>query len=305
MTNLENTNPNNYSEDKPLELQELFKILWKEKRSIIIMASVFFAVATIYFWNKPDLYKSSASMSVVEMGAGGGNSTASISLSGLRIETKGVKGPRYVNTVRSRAFFKHLVETDEGFLPALMAIKSYDRKSAKTIYNSDVYDAANKKWLVGKPHYLIAYERYMEKMVIGFHQERYIIDISMDHVSPVAAKEMVESIIHKADQMLRELDLEASTESLEYLITAIPRTQQLAIRGAMNDMIMNQLETQMMAKIGPTYIIQVVDPPFVPLLPFAPNRAFISISAGLFGFVIGIIFVLARHFLRIRSKQAS
>jgi uncharacterized protein involved in exopolysaccharide biosynthesis len=73
----------------------------------------------------------------------------------------------------------------------------------------------------------------------------------------------------------------------------------------MNDMIMNQLETQMMTNIGPTYIIQMVDPPFVPLFPFAPNRLFIRAAAGLFGIAVGILFVLMRHFIPIRSEQAS
>ena len=105
--------------------------------------------------------------------------------------------------------------------------------------------------------------------------------------------------------MLRNLDLQASSEALAYLTTAIPQQQQLALRGAMNDMIMNQLETQMTASIGPTYIIQVVDPPFVPLYRFAPNRTFISLSAGVVGLIFGIIFILMRHFLPTLRKLAS
>jgi hypothetical protein len=247
--------------------------------------------------NKPDLYQSSASMSVIKMGSGGNTLTTQLTFSGLAVQSKGVKGPRYVNTVRSRAFFKHLIEVDKDFLPALMVAERYDKKSKTLIYNSDHYDAANKKWLVAKPHYLTAFREYIKRMTIGFHQERSIIDISIDHISPVVAKEMTESIIFEADQMLRNLDLQASSEALTYLTTAIPQQQQLALRGAMNDMIMNQLETQMMTKIGPTYIIQMVDPPFVPLFPFAPNRRFVSIAAGLSGLVFGIVFVLMRHFI--------
>jgi len=73
----------------------------------------------------------------------------------------------------------------------------------------------------------------------------------------------------------------------------------------MNDMIMNQLETQMMASIGPTYIIQVVDPPFVPIYSFAPNRRFIALSAGLAGLAFGIVFVLLRHLRKQAIEQAS
>ncbi len=299
MTNLENNNSNSFLEDSPVDLKELFSILWKGKIPIIVITFMFFIVATIYMrpGNKPDLYQSSASMSVIKMGSGGNTITTQLTFSGLAVQSKGVKGPRYVNTVRSRAFFKYLIEVDEDFLPALMAAERYDKKSKTLIYNSDRYDAANKKWLVEKPHYLLAHKAYMKRMAIGFHQERNIIDISVEHISPVTAKEMVESIIFEADQMLRNLDLQASSEALAYLTTAIPNQQQLALRGAMNDMIMNQLETQMMTKIGPTYIIQVVDPPFIPLKRFAPNRTFVSMAAGLFGLVFGIVFVLMRHFI--------
>ena len=305
MTNLENNNSNSFLEDSAVDLKELFSILWKGKIHIIVIACVFFIVATIYMrpGNKPDLYQSSASMSVIKMGSGGNTITTQITFTGLAVESKGVKGPRYVNTVRSRAFFKHLIEVDEDFLPALMAAERYDKKSKTLIYNSDRYDAANKKWLVEKPHYLDAYDFYSGLVNIVYHQERSIIDISIEHISPVAARDMVESIMYKADQMLRDFDLEASSEALAYLTTAIPKQQQLALRGAMNDMIMNQLETQMMTKIGQTYIIQVVDPPFVPLKPFAPNRRFVSIAAGLFGLVFGIVFIMMRHFIGLYSHK--
>jgi LPS O-antigen subunit length determinant protein (WzzB/FepE family) len=305
MTDIENTNSNSDLQDAPLELKELFSILWKGKILIIVIAAVFFVVAAIYALSLPNLYRSSTSMSVINMGAGANTITTQINFSGLSVQEKGVKGPRYVNTVRSRAFFKHLIEVDEDFLPALMAAKRYHKESEKLIYNSDVYDAVNKKWLVEKPHYLDAYDFYRGKVTIVYHQERSIIDISIEHISPVAARDMVESIMYKADQMLRDFDLEASSEALAYLTTAIPKQQQIALRSAMNDMIMNQLETQMMTKIGPTYIIQVVDPPFVPLYRFAPNRTFISLSAGVVGLIFGIIFILMRHFLPTLRKLAS
>ena len=297
MTDIENTRSNSYFQDTPLQLKELFSILWKGKILIIMIAAVSFIIAAIGALNSPDLYRSSAILNVVERGGGGNITSAAISFAGLSVAQKGVKGPRYVNTVRSRAFFKHLVETDEDFLPALMAAQRYDKKSEKLIYDSS-YDVVNKKWLAEKPHYLEAYIYYIQKMGIVFHRDRNIIDISIEHISPFAAKDMVESIIFKADTMLRTLDLEVSSESLAYLTKAIPNTQQIAIRGAMNEMVMSQLETQMMASIGPTYIIQVVDPPFVPLYRFAPNRTFRSLSAGVVGLVFGIVFILLRHFLK-------
>ena len=129
MTDIENTNSNSDLQDKTLELKELLSVLWKSRRLIIIMPVVFFAVGAIYALSIPNLYKSNASMSVINMGAGANTITTQINFSGLSVQEKGVKGPRYVNTVRSRAFFKHLIEVDEDFLPALMAAKRYHKES--------------------------------------------------------------------------------------------------------------------------------------------------------------------------------
>ena len=305
MTDIENTNSNSYLQDTPVELKELFNILWKGKKPIIIIASVFFAVAAIYALNQADLYKSSASMSVVDVSGGGNVVTTSIDFRGLSVAQKGVKGPRYVNTVRSRGFFKHLTEVDEDFLPLLMAAKKYDPESRKLTYYSEYYDGVNKKWVIEKPHYLDGYRFYMANIAIAYHRERHIIDISAAHISPIAAKKMLDSVIVEADQLLRKFDLERSDESLNYLTNAIANQQQLALRNAMNDMIMNQLENQMMTKIGPHYIVDIVDPPFIPLYKIRPQRTFICLSAGIVGLVVGILLVLMRYFRDSRRKQAS
>ena len=306
MNKLENTNSNSSLQEERIDINELFDILWNGKRQIITIASVFFLVAVIYSLSQPNIYKSSASLSVVEApGQSRGSSLVSgFGGMGLGVAEFGVKGPRYVNTVRSRGFFKHLIEVDEDFYPKLLAVESYDEKSKKTIFNSDVYDEVNKKWLVEKPHYLLGYNIYMAHIALSYHQERHIIDISAEHASPVVAKELLDSIITEADRLLRKFDLERSNESLEYLTDAIANQQQLALRNAMNDMIMEQLENQMMTKIGPNYIIDIVDPPYVPLKRLRPNRTFICLSAGLAGLVIGMLFVLMRNFRGIRIKQA-
>ena len=307
MTKLENNNSNSSLQEGLIDLNEpeelidiveLLELLWKGKKIIISIATAFFLITVIYTLKLPNIYKSSASMSVVESSnSGGGISLTGLGGIGLGVAEFGVKGPRYVNTVRSRGFFKHLNETDKEFLPKLMAAKDYDPESKKLTFDSNVYDEVNKKWLVEEPHYLDGYTAYMGKIGISYHQERHIIDIWAEHISPITAKEMLDSVINEADKLLRKFDLERSDESLEYLNEAIVKQQQLALRNAMNDMILKQLENQMMTKIGPHYIVDIVDPPFVPRYKNKPNRTFICLSAGAVGLVVGILFVLMRQFL--------
>ena len=80
-------------------------------------------------------------------GSGAQSAGGLAALAGLNISTVSRKGPMYINTISSRAFLKHLLEVDENILLGLVAAESYDRESKKLVYNSDVYDAVNKKWV--------------------------------------------------------------------------------------------------------------------------------------------------------------
>ena len=154
MTKLENTNSNSSLQEEQIDINELIDIVLKGKKLIITLGFMFALVTAIYALRLPNMYKSTASMSVVESTrtAGGGSLMGGIGGLGLGVAEFGVKGPRYVNTVRSRGFFKRLTEIDEDFLPMLMAAKHYDPESKKLTYKSNAYDEVNKKWLVEKPH---------------------------------------------------------------------------------------------------------------------------------------------------------
>ena len=71
----------------------------------------------------------------------------------------------------------------------------------------------------------------------------------------------------------------------------------LDIKNAMNQLILSQLHTQMMAKIGSNYIVNIVDPPYIPIYTSKPNRSFIRMVGFLSGLVAGILLTLMRRYL--------
>ena len=218
-------------------------------------------------------------------------------MAGISIQQMGVKGPRFVNTLRSRAFFNHLISTDENILPALLAAESYDVESKKLVFNSELYDAANKKWLIPEPNYIEAYPIYMRALYSYYHDMRRIIDLEIEHISPIFAKEFLDLIINEGDQQLRALDMQVSIDSLEYLNVELATTKLLNIKSSINQMILSQMQTKMTTQLGYNYVVKVIDPPFIPLKPYRPNRRFIVMVTTLGGLAFGIALVLMRQYI--------
>ena len=296
MTNLDQTNSDNSFEDDRIDMKELFGLLWEGRKLIVTVTTVIFLCSFFYGRSLVDYYESSATLSVIEAVSGSGNLAGISGLSGFTIQQVGVKGPRFLNTIRSRVFLDRLISKDENVLPALMAAESYDVESKKLVFNSDIYDAANKKWLIPKPHYLEAYPAYMGLLYNDYHDVRRIIDLSVEHVSPIFAKEFLDYIILEGDQVLREFDMQVSNDSLEYLNNEIVSTNLLNIKSSINQMILSQLQTKMTTQIGYNYVVKPIDPPFLPLTPNRPSRSFINLVGLLGGLVAGILLVLMRRF---------
>ena len=297
MTNLDQTNSNNSFEDDRIDLKELFGFLWEGRKLIVIVTTVLFLCSFLYGQSQDDYYESSATLSVIEAVSGGTQLSGFAQMACISIQQVGVKGPRFINTLRSRACLEHMMLTDENILPALLAVESYDKESKKLVFNSELYDAANKKWLIPKPNYLEAFPEYMTMLYSYYHDQRRIIDLNFEHVSPIFAKDFLDSIIREGDKVLREFDMQVSIDSLEYLNVELAETKLLNIKSSINQMILSQLQTKMTTQIGYNYVVKPIDPPFIPLKPGRPSRSFINLVGLLGGLVAGILLVLMRRFI--------
>ena len=113
MTNQDQTNLNKSFEDDRIDLQELMGFIWESRKLIVIVTTVCFLCSLLVSWSKDDYYKSIATLSVIEAVGGGTQLSGFAQMAGISIQQMGVKGPRFVNTLRSRAFLNHLISIDE------------------------------------------------------------------------------------------------------------------------------------------------------------------------------------------------
>ena len=146
------------------------------------------------------------------------------------------------------------------------------------------------------PSHLQAYGAYMGLLTIDYHKERQMMDMGVEHLSPIFAKEFLDSIIQEGDKALRDFDMQVSIDSLEYLNIELAETKLLNIKSSINQMILSQMQTKMMTQLGYNYVVKIIDPPFIPIYPYRPSRRFIVMTGFLSGLVISILMILMRQY---------
>jgi len=294
------TNQSFTIQDDTVDLKELFGLLWEGRKLIILITFVFALGSIFYALSLNNYYKSEAILNLSDQQSelsALSRYSGLASMAGINIKgSGGDKGALITNTIRSRAFLKHLLSV-ENILPSIMAPKSYDQESKKLVFDSDVYDAANKKWIQAQPSYLQAYSVYMGQLNVNYDPLIRIIDISIEHLSPIFAKEFLDLVIREADALMRQKDLQQSSDALAYLTSEISKTSLVAMKSSMNQLVQSQLETHMMAKISSSYILQVIEPPFIPEIRSKPSsRSLICLLVTITGFVLSCLWILMRHF---------
>ena len=297
----------NTTYDDEIDLKELFSVLWKAKILIIVITSFFALSSVLYALSLTNFYKSEAILSV----AGESNALGALSgmgglasMAGITLPSSGEdKSEIAIKTIQSRAFLKHLI-TFKNVLPSIMATKSYDFQSKKIQFDPKIYNENNGVWVrkpsknqQSKPSYLEAYKTYLAQVLINKGKLTNLITISVEHISPIFAKELLELIINEANELLRNKDLRDSSAAIAFLNTEIPKSSLITMKDAINTLVQSQLETQMMAKVNKEYILKVIEPPFIPEEKSKPFRALICILGILLGGMLALVWVLMRHYI--------
>ena len=307
MTELDQTNPNKTFKDDKINFKELIDLMWGGRYLVILITSVFMLGSIYYAFSLNNYYRSDAMLTVYEAQKSGGSSLSSISglasVAGINISSGMNKGSLVTNTIWSRVFFKHLLSIDENILPSIVAAESYDSESKRLVFNSDIYDVVNKEWPQGKPTYIQAHRAYMGIINANYDSVGSWISLSAEHISPIFAKEFLELVIRESDNIIRQKDLKRSTEALAYLTSELSRNSVLDIRSNINQLILNQLQTQMTANISSNYVLDVIDPPFIPVRKSKPSRSLILLLGTMLGFVLGIVLIVMRHYFALNTIE--
>ena len=86
----------------------------------------------------------------------------------------------------------------------------------KIKYDEELYDPKN-GWVVKKPSYLDAMKMYNDIVSVSLNRKTQFLDVSVIHVSPKFAHDLLSLIIQETNSLQRNRDLQEAEITLGYL----------------------------------------------------------------------------------------
>ena len=313
MRETKNMQENELYFDDEIDLKELFNVLWTAKKLIIQITAIFAIGSVVYSLSLNNHYKSESLLLARSSSENQGLSKYSnlAAMAGISLPSSGEdKAAQTIELIKSRKFVKHLL-TFENILPSILAAKSYNNSTQELLFNQKLYESETKTWKNKPknnrtmiPSYLEAHKKYIGMLSIAQNKKTGFISISIEHLSPVFAKDFLELIIRESNELLRKKDMEESKQGLEYLTSELSKTPFVEIKGSINALIEVQLETQMLAQINQDYILIEIEPPFIPEQKSKPSRTLICVLGTMLGGMLSVLIVLIRHYFFVEEDQA-
>ena len=307
---------NNIKRDEDFDLFDIFHVIWSEKWLISSICAFAAIISLAVALSLPNIYVSSALLAPAEQSDGNLNRIRQqygglASLAGVALPMGGQasKAKLGIELMKSRAFIGDFVER-RNLLPELMAANSWNLKTGKLSYDTDLYNPETGQWIRKVSHPLKpipskieAHRAFLEILTVFQNRETGYLQVSIEHISPVIAAKWVNWLVEDLNNAVKQQDIEEATKSIEYLKQQILSTNIAQLQAVFFELIQAQTETAMLAEVRPEYVFETIDPAIIPEQKFRPKRAQLCILGTFLGGFLGIIFVLIRHYLPISKKE--
>ncbi|MDT3296878.1 Wzz/FepE/Etk N-terminal domain-containing protein [Shewanella sp. SP2S2-6] len=313
-------NPNTYQsdarfpqvQDDEIDLRELFSVIWQGKWLIIAITAVFAIGSVVFAIMQPNIYKSEALLAPASEQQGGGLSALAsqfgglASLAGVNLGGKGGtdKTQLAIEVLKSRQFTSDFIQK-HNILAVLMAAKKWDRDQDKVLYDEDTYISETNTWVRDveppfkpEPSMQEAYKEFSKIFSANSDKETGMVTLSVEHLSPTVAEQWVTWLIEDINKVMKERDVAEANRSSEFLNKQIALTNVADIKTILYKLVEEQAKTIMFAEVRDEYVFKTIDPAFAPEEKAKPKRALICVLGTIFGGMLGVMFVLVRHFIR-------
>ena len=292
-----------------IDLRELWNVLWGGKWLIMAITFVFTLASLLYALSLPNIYTSEVLLAPAEESAGGGLAGMAgrlgglASLAGVNLGGGGSDETIIaIEVLKSREFISKFVKQHDLLVP-LMAAEGWDRGKNMLIIDDDIYDIANKKWVRdpkpprgAEPSTLEAYEQFMKLLNVSKDEKTGLVNLSLEHYSPNIAKAWVDMLVLDINEEIKYRDVTEANKSIKYLSDKLGRISVADMKAVFYELIEEQTKTVMFAEVRDEYVFKTIDKAVAPEIKSKPKKALICVLGVILGGIVGVLFVLLRHF---------
>ena len=285
---------------------DMYRIIWKGKWVVFSSTILITLLAILYSLSLPNIYQSSAILSPNEkqnsMSAALENYSGLASLAGVNIPTQ-ANVDNASNAIVKMVTFSFFEDNllPNIYLPNLLSVKSWNHQKNELIYDGDIYDKANEKWVrdFSYPQKQIpsareSFETFHEgNFSISEDKKTGFVTVSMKHYSPYIAKEWAQLIVNQINIFYSEKDRKQAEKSIDFLNTKIIDANFSEIKDLMAQLLKQEIQKLTLLEANKNYVFEFIDPPSVQEEKIEPQRALICI----FGFFIGVFIGITYLFL--------
>ena len=305
MNNTSSDSANN--KEAEISIADIISLIWSQKTTLLYFITACSVSSLILAFFTTNLYTSSSlvhvSQSTENLNINSITSRyidlANVSGLGFSSGSDSAKKDLAIATLISRDFFINISKNYPDIKAKLIAAYKYDKNNKKVVFNPSLYDEG--KWVKqnSEPSNIKAHKYFIENVLnVSFSKETKHIKLSITHLSPVFAKELLEICIKELNKQLKKYDLEDSSKAIKYLEDSLEKSQTNEIRNSINSLLEKQLEIQMLANIQDDYVLKIIDSPFEPLSKSYPSRLLFLFLGILIGTGTGIIYIFIRDYIQ-------
>ncbi|MFC0444199.1 hypothetical protein ACFOD1_02685 [Pseudidiomarina halophila] len=214
---------------------------------------------------------------------------AGIDVGGLRLNNTQLA----IKVIESRTFKSLLIEK-YNLLPNLLAVEGWDKSAQRPIYDLEIYDPESNTWHIEpKPETWYGYGPLNDIIILDNDRTTRILNLSVKHVDPLFATQLVEIIVEEINRYMRARDKEKITRQVDYLTSVANEAQHTEVRESLLYLLQEQFKRQMLVEANKDYVYEIIDPVVVPHKP----AGFGALVWFIIGTIIGTFLMLATNIL--------
>ena len=297
------------SEDEEIDISKIIIAIWKNKVILLLSILLFLLLSILYLHRTTYEYTAEIKIYPVQSSGGGGvgkqlGGLASLAGVNLPSDKQGSSFELYSEEIYSREIADML--SSDTTLMTIIYRNEWDAKKSQWKKPESPLSSliAAVKTALGVPVLKwqapngVRLQEYI-KANVGLEEKlkKSTVTINFRHPDPLFAVQFLNTLYKSTDDRLRQRASERSTKYISYLNKKLESVTVAEYRAALVAILSDQEKLNMIASSDVPYAAESLGSAVASLKPTKPQPRLVLMAGIFVGFMVGILIILARHYI--------